>query len=100
MGNANWPQAEQQALQTFSLAWLQALLATMPHKYDDRVETLLCAISQFTDDLTPYLEAWLNTRTWTSLARLLAFIEYTSWMRTQRNGGVPGGTVHGTSGIR
>ncbi|HLZ56129.1 MAG TPA: hypothetical protein VKR06_04210 [Ktedonosporobacter sp.] len=74
-----WPQPEQQALQFFCLAWWQMVLATMPRLSairDERVDTLLCTISQFTKDLEPYLEAWRHTRSRTALAQLVVFIRH------------------------
>lgn len=78
-GYATWPQAEQQALRTFCLAWWQAVLATAPRQFfrrDERVETILCAVSQFTEDVTPYLAAWRRTRSGTALTQLWVFIRY------------------------
>lgn len=76
-GYATWSQAEQQALQTFCLAWWQAVLATAPRqffKWEDQVETILCTVSLFTEDLTPYLDAWRRMRSGAALMQLWVFI--------------------------
>ncbi len=78
-GYATWPQAEQQALQSFCLAWWRALLAMMPRlpaKPGDPVETLLCTVSQFTKDISPYLELWRRMRSPRAMLHLAVFIKY------------------------
>ena len=80
-GVAAWPASERSALTSFCLAWWHATVATWPRSpliLDERAEDVLCAIAQFTDDLTPYLTAWCQaigtTASLAPVAHLLVFI--------------------------
>jgi hypothetical protein len=57
-GFTGWPERERAAVTAYCLAWLRAALATWPSSpfaLDETVETVLCAIAQFTDDFARYL---------------------------------------------
>lgn len=51
-----WPQAEQEALSAFFLAWFRHVLAAFPAEYT--AEDCLAAIAQAQDDLSPMLDHW------------------------------------------
>lgn len=57
-GFTGWPASERAAVTAYCRAWLHAALATWPSSplaLDETVESVLCAIAQFTDDFASYL---------------------------------------------
>lgn len=60
----SWPESEQKAVEQVLNAVWQAVLLTPPEDEvycADALESWLCAIAQAEDDLTPYLQAWLES---------------------------------------
>lgn len=65
---AAWPQDERLVLRDFSMAWWRALLSIVPS--DNSIEAyfqgtaeskayaVICAIAQFIEDMSPYLQIW------------------------------------------
>ncbi len=60
-----WPLTEQKAVKNFLHEFWVFVLNAMPGPNDEKddIEALLCAIAQAEDDLTPYLEQWMESGT-------------------------------------
>lgn len=57
-----WAKEEQQAIETyFHALWVDAINAFEPDGYT-YANAYLCAIARAVDDMTPYLEQWLEQR--------------------------------------
>ena len=68
-----WPADQRDAVEAFAGAWWRRTLATFPAP--DVAATVLRAVAQATDDLSPFLSAWLDPPTESAARHLAAFID-------------------------
>jgi hypothetical protein len=76
-----WPKQEQEAITDYLLAFWHWILAGHPEREEDRLlaSAYLEALSGVIDDFAPFLNAWREIRTPSSLCQLSEMIRSHSW---------------------
>jgi hypothetical protein len=70
---STWPPDQRHAVETFVAAWWRRTLTTFPAS--DDAATVLRAVAQAVDDLSPFLSAWLDPPAESALRHLAGFID-------------------------
>lgn len=70
---SGWPPDQREAIETFAGAWWRRTLTIYPAP--DDAATVLQAVAQAVDDLSPFLSAWLDPPTEPAARHLAAFID-------------------------
>ena len=68
-----WPLDQREAVEAFAGAWWRRTLTMFPAP--DDAATVLHAVAQAVDDLSPFLSAWLDPPTETAARHLAAFVD-------------------------
>jgi hypothetical protein len=72
-GWSRWPRDQRDAIEAFAGAWWRRTLTMFPAP--DDAATVLHAVAQATEDLTPFLSAWLDPPTEPAARHLAAFVD-------------------------
>ncbi|MHB8629516.1 MAG: hypothetical protein ACYDBJ_23760 [Aggregatilineales bacterium] len=74
-----WSEAEQQAIESFCLAWWQTTLDSYGNPPMEGYSCLEC-IGQCVDDLSPFLTVWRNDTSLSALRHIVDFVDYGSYI--------------------